>query len=218
MSLNKVLGYKDGDADKPRILLLAPTGVAAINFNGTTIHSSLGINVGSKLYPLNDEQRAALRNKLSEVRLIIIDEISMVSSVLFYQVNQRLNEIFGYSGNEPFAGLPVIVCGDFFQLPPVKSQPVYSRPALIKGFIALDLCRKFQMAELTEVMRQRRDSEFISLVNKIREGEIDDSFKNTLKSYFSKEKPFLQHVVHVFAENKPAKEHNETQLTHLIPN
>ena len=117
LSLNKVLGYK-GALDKPRILLFAPIGVAAININGTTIHSGLGINVGSKLYPLNDQQRAALRNKLSEVRLIIIDEISMVSSVLFYQVNQRLNEIFGYSGNEPFAGLPVIVCGDFFQLPP----------------------------------------------------------------------------------------------------
>ena len=46
LSLNKVLGYKGGDADKPRILLLAPTGVTEININGTTIHSGLGINVG----------------------------------------------------------------------------------------------------------------------------------------------------------------------------
>ena len=73
-SLNKVLWYKCGDADKPRILLLPPTGVAVININETTIHSGLGINVGSKLYPLNDQQHAALRNKLAEVRLIIIDE------------------------------------------------------------------------------------------------------------------------------------------------
>ena len=69
-------------------MLLPPTRVAAINVNGTTIHSGLGINVGGKLYPLNDQQREALINKLSEVRLIIIEEISMVSSVLFYQVNQ----------------------------------------------------------------------------------------------------------------------------------
>ena len=209
------MGYKGGDANKPRILLPAPTGVAAININGTTIHSGLGINVGSKLYPLNDQQRAALRNKLSEVRLIIIDEISMVSSVLFYQVNQRLNEIFGYSGNEPFAGLPVIVCGGFFQLPPVKGLPVYSSAASIKGFIALDLWRKFQMVELTEVMRQRGDFEFISLLNKIREGEIDDHVENTLKSCFLKENIFPQHVVHMFAENKTAKKHNETQLNTL---
>ena len=85
MSLIKVLGYKGGDADKLRILLLPSTRVAAININGTTIHSGLGINVGSKLYPLNDQQRAALRNKLSEVRLIVIDEISMVCTFLSSQ-------------------------------------------------------------------------------------------------------------------------------------
>ena len=196
-------------------MLLAPTGVAAININGTTIHSGLGINVGSKLYPLKDQQRASLRNKLLEIRLIIIDEISMVSSVLFYQVNQRLSKISEFSGNEPFARLPVIVCDDFFQLPPVKGLPVYSSAASIKGFIALDLWRKFQMVELTEVMRQRGDFEFISLLNKIREGEIDDHVENILKSRFLKEKSFPQHVVHMFAENKLAKEHNETQLNTL---
>ena len=54
-----------------------------------------------------------MRNKLSKVRLIIIDEISMVSSVSFFQVNKPLTKIFRYSGKEPFAQLPVIVCGDF---------------------------------------------------------------------------------------------------------
>ena len=83
-------------------------------------HSVLGTNVGSKLYPLNDQQSEALRSNLSEVRLIIIDEISMVSSVLFYQVNQRLNEIFWFSDNEPFTGLPVVVCGDFFSVTSIK--------------------------------------------------------------------------------------------------
>ena len=90
-SLNKVLVYKRSNADKLGILLLAPIRVATININGITIHSGLGINSESKLYPLNDQQRAALRNKLSEVRLIIIDKISMVLSVLLYPVNQRLN-------------------------------------------------------------------------------------------------------------------------------
>ena len=83
MSLNKVLGYKGGDANKPRNLLLAWTGVAAININGTTIYSGVGISVGSELYPLNNQQSSVLRNKLSEVRLIILEKVSMVSSVLF---------------------------------------------------------------------------------------------------------------------------------------
>ena len=139
ISLSKVLIYKGGELEQPRILLLARTGVTSINVNGTTIHSGLGVNVGGKLHPLNEQHRAALRNKLSEVRLIMIDEISIVSSVLFFQVNQRLNEIFRYSGKKPFAGFPVIVCGDFYQLPPVKGSPVYSSATSIKGFLALDL-------------------------------------------------------------------------------
>ena len=91
MSISNVLIYKGGHPEKPRILLLAPTGVAAINIDGTAIHTALGITVGSKLYPFNDRQRGILQNKLAEVKFIIIDEISMVSSVLFYQVHQRLN-------------------------------------------------------------------------------------------------------------------------------
>ena len=71
--LHKVLIYKGGELEKPRILLLAPTRVAAINLNETTIHSSLGINVGGKLYPLSQQHRAAWRKKFSEVRLIVID-------------------------------------------------------------------------------------------------------------------------------------------------
>ena len=71
------------------------------------------------------------------------------------------------------------------------------------------------MVELTEVMRQRGDFEFISPLNKIREGEIDDHVENTLKSHFLKEKSFPQLVGSMFAENKPVKEHNETQLNTL---
>ena len=127
---------------------------------------------------------------------------------LWFQVNQRLDEVFGYSGNEPFAGLPVIACGDFFQLPPIKGLPVHSSAASTKSFNALDLRRKFQMVELTQVMRQRDDFEFVCLLNKIREGKIDDQVENTLKSSFLKEKSFLKHVAHMFAENKPAKEYN----------
>ena len=78
MSLSKALMYKGGDSKKPRILLLAPTRVAAVHINGTTVHCGLQINIGGKMFPLNDRHRAILRNELSEVRIIITDEISMV--------------------------------------------------------------------------------------------------------------------------------------------
>ena len=71
------------------------------------------------------------------------------------------------------------------------------------------------MLELTEFMCQKGDLEFIIPLNKISEGEIDDYVENTLKSRFLKEKYFDRHVVHMFAEIKPTKEHNETQLNTL---
>ena len=70
MSLSKVLMYKDLDPEKFRVLLLAPTGVAAVNINGTITHSR---HVESKLYPLRDHKCAPLSNKLSENRLIFIN-------------------------------------------------------------------------------------------------------------------------------------------------
>ena len=66
-----------------------------------------------------------MQNKLTEVKLIIIDEISMVSSVLFYQVHQRLYEILACATELPFAELPVMFCGDLYQLSPVRATPIY---------------------------------------------------------------------------------------------
>ena len=60
MSISKVLIYQGDNSEQPMTLLLAPTGVAAINIDGTTIHSALGINFGIKTFPLNDRQREIL--------------------------------------------------------------------------------------------------------------------------------------------------------------
>ena len=60
------------------------------------------------------------RVKVSELQVIIIDEVSMVSNILLLHINQRLVEIFGCNSNIPVAGLTVIFCGDFFQLPPTQ--------------------------------------------------------------------------------------------------
>ena len=217
MSINKVLMYKGGNPEKPRILLLAPTGVAAVNIDGTTIHTALGINVGGKLYPLNDRQRGILRNKLAEVKFIIIDEISMVSNVLLYQVHQRLNVIYGCSAELPFAGLPVLACGDLYQLPPVKGAPIYCNTGNIKGYLSLDLWRGFKMAELTEVMRQQGDYNFISLLNEIRTGVVDNEVERLLLSRFvAKDNPlYLRHAVHIFAENSPAVDDNDLMLNEM---
>ena len=131
--------------------------------------------------------------------------------MLLYQVNQRLSEIFGYSDQLPFAGLSVIVCSNFYHLPPVRGLPIYiSSTRSIKGLLILDLWQKFKM-------RQRENYQFINIVNKIQESEIDEDVQLTLKSrFFSKDEPlYSESAVHIFAENKPVEHHNEVQLDKL---
>ena len=78
----------------------------------------------------------------------------------------------------------MIVCGNFYQLPPVNVSPVFSSTTSIKCFLALDLWKKFQTVERTEAMRQRGDHDFIRVLNKIREGNIDKDVELTLKARF----------------------------------
>ena len=63
--------------------------MSGVNIGGTTIHSGLGIKPGIRLLGLNEKSKAAVRNKLSEVKLLIIDELSMVSSELWEDINSR---------------------------------------------------------------------------------------------------------------------------------
>ena len=105
--MSKHLLCHNRDPDKLRMLVLALTGVATVNFNCTTIHSGLNIRCHGKLYPLNDRNRSLLRNKYSEIQLVIIEEISMVSSKLLLQVHQHLLEIFGGATYMPFAVKPI---------------------------------------------------------------------------------------------------------------
>ena len=144
-AVNKVFLYRSGDPAKHRVLLLAPIGVASININGNTVHSGLHKPCRGKLLPLNDANEAELRNKYSEVALVIIDEISMVSSKLFYQIHKRSNEIFSPGQDVPFGGKSLLVCGHLCQLPPVPAKPVFTfnDTDTMEGFISKDLWRKF---------------------------------------------------------------------------
>ena len=215
-TLSKLLLRKGADPDKPRVLLLAPTGVAAVNIDGTTIHS--GLSIYGKVYtPLSDKMRASLRNKLSEVAAIIIDEISMVSDKLFKDIHLRLCEVAGVSTQIPFAGKTVLAVGDFYQLPPVMGKPVYCASGFVET--VLKLWDSFKIAELTEVMRQQGEDVniFVDLLNNVRVANLTDENEKLLRSRFiSKHCPnYPIAALHLFAENKPVLEHNQVMLEQL---
>ena len=91
----------------------------------------------------------SLRNKLSELRVVIIDEVSMVSNILLLHIDQRLVEMFGCNSNIPFAGLTVFFCGDFFQLPLMQARPIYT-DYNDEWQNLVHLWKMFKLAELTK--------------------------------------------------------------------
>ena len=94
-------------------------------------------------------------NRLSEVKVLIIDDVSMVSNDLLLHIHLQLTEIFAFKGNIPFAGIIVIAVGDFLQLPPVRARPVYAEYK--NTWHNMDsLLGLFEIAEFTKVMRTGR--------------------------------------------------------------
>ena len=182
------------------------------------MHLRLHKSCRGKLLPLNHANKAELRNKYSKVELLIIDEISLVSSKLFYQVHKRVNEIFWPRQDILFGGKFVLVCGDLYQLLLFRVKPVFifNESETIKGFISSDLSRKFRLVELGQVMRQD-DEMFINLLNKRQLGQIDQTIEHAIKSRFTHKDntSYPGNIFHIFAENGSVKRSNDNQLKHI---
>ena len=96
---------KPGDNPEcPHILLCAPTGTAAINIKGQTLHSAFGFTFGDEHYSLSDKTRDTKRATFKNLRFLIIDEVSMVKADQLYQLDLRLREI-RMCPNEVFGGV-----------------------------------------------------------------------------------------------------------------
>jgi ATP-dependent DNA helicase PIF1 len=104
-----------------QIKVTAPTGIAAANISGSTIHSLLALLNAT----LTSQKLVALQKTMRNVRLLIIDEFSFLSAAVFDTLDRHLRLIFPHS-HLPFGGLNIVLCGDPAQLPPVRAQPVYA--------------------------------------------------------------------------------------------
>src|SRR6185312_5097640 len=114
---------------KIKHLVLAPTGVAAQNIDGLTIHSALKISSGNNYHSsyqtllFND---ITLQNDMKSINTLIIDEVSMVSASLFTFLSDTFAKL--HNSHKPFSGINVLVTGDLFQLPPVHGTAVFNSP------------------------------------------------------------------------------------------
>lgn len=149
----------------------ASTGLAACNIGGQTIHRFLGIGLGEGTV---DAMASAIKKKpqsykrWKNLKVLIIDEVSMLHGALFAKLDQ-LGRALRQQPHTPFGGIQVVCTGDFFQLPPVVKQG--------QGQFCFEVAAWRQTIQktilLTEVFRQKGDSELIDMLNSLRYGRLD---------------------------------------------
>ena len=206
---------------KKRAVVLAPTGVAALNVKGQTIHSFFRFkpNITSeqvKKLHSGDEQS----NTYKKLDAIVIDEISMVRADLLDCVDAflRLN---GPRPDRAFGGVQMVFIGDLYQLPPVVTgtekevfRSVYETPYFYSARVFDSL--EMEFVELEKVYRQH-DEGFIDLLNSIRNNSITEEGLGLLNQrYMPTFEPSPDDFyVYLTTVNKLADELNSTQLTKL---
>jgi hypothetical protein len=159
------------------VAVLAPTGVAAINIKGQTIHSFFNFKPDVTPESVADiPVRKRKRKMFQELDAVIIDEVSMVRADLMDCVDIFLR-LYGPDYDRPFGGIQMIFFGDLFQLPPVVSQGQedifkthYPTPYFFsaKVFESLD----FKIIQLNKIYRQK-DEHFIRLLNAVRDNSVE---------------------------------------------
>ena len=101
-----------GDTEAcPYILKTTFTGTAASNIEGQTLHTSFSLNFDNKHYSLSDKQRDEKRAIFKNLKILVIDEVSMVKSDMIYQLDLKLQELKERVGT-PFGGVSIVLFGD----------------------------------------------------------------------------------------------------------
>ena len=195
---------KEYEAQAKKVAKLASTGMAATLINGQTLHSFFDFGIASDIVGLQKNAKYEIKKKIkklvSSMDLIVIDEISMVSSTLFEMIELRLHQA-SFHGS-------LLVVGDFLQLPPVvrgyADVAFAFESASWKNFA-------FERVELTHIYRTD-DVRFIKLLHAVRFGKIDEEVHNHLNEFIKPLPNDLSAFTFLFGKNVSASKHNKTQL------
>jgi ATP-dependent exoDNAse (exonuclease V) alpha subunit len=203
---------------KKNFVVLAPTGVAAVNIKGMTVHSFFHMRHGVvNKFAVNKGNKDLVMN----LDAIIIDEISMVRADMMDAIDYQLRELTE-NHEKPFGGIKIIAVGDLFQLPPIvkKGSPDES---YIKDnfyspwfFSAPDI-GKFTIIELNKVYRQNEDN-FVEILNKIRIGKQSFNDLKYINKRVIKEEDFGDNYIYLTTTNKVAEKINAERLNELKGN
>ena len=206
---------------KKRVVVVAPTGIAAINAGGVTIHSFFQIPLHPFIPGMKIESKFAFskekRSIIKTIDILVIDEISMVRCDLLDAIDSVLRRF--RNRNKPFGGVQLLMIGDLQQLSPVVTDDdvrflsqYYPSPYFF-GSRALSMV-DYVTIELKEVYRQQ-DLEFISILNAVRSGRPSLEIIKALNSRYdpdfvpSSDEGYIRLTTH----NSIADEYNARQLS-----
>src|SRR5262252_8515088 len=171
---------------RKRLAVLAPTGIAAINVRGQTIHSFFGFGPG--ITPEKARRRASGKKQLyRNLQMLVIDEISMVRADLLDCIDQFLR-VNGPRAGAPFGGVQLLFIGDLYQLPPVvlpEEETLFTTHYASPYFFDAHVLRttSYTVLHLTKVYRQQ-DATFITLLDAIRTGSVEQQQLATLNARY----------------------------------
>lgn len=204
---------------KKKIAVLAPTGVAALNVKGQTIHSFFGFAPG--ISPVNI--RRATKDKTDVMKAldaIVIDEISMVRADLLDCVDQSLRLNRG-KPNQKFGGVQMIFIGDLFQLPPIVTEHdrfMFEEEYLSPYFFSAYALGDFDLTyiELKKVYRQS-DEKFVGLLNRMRNKQMTSE---DVEVFNERHDPSFEpsesvEYVHLTTTNKMSDQRNQFELNRI---
>jgi hypothetical protein len=211
------------------VLRAAPTGVAAFNIQGRTIHSLLHLPVKESFAPLPPTTLSSMQGDIfKDCEFLVIDEKSMIGLGTLHRIDQRLRQIFPTKQDQWFGGLNVLLCGDFFQLPPVMEKALYQTlppTASIQYHQGKKAYESFtSTVVLTQVMRQQGEDEesrqFRQALYEIREDTVtEQSWKLLLTRTKMTVGPAVTqqfaNAIRIFNTNSRVDEFNHAQLRDL---
>lgn len=167
--------------DKRTTFVTAPTGIAALNIGGTTIHRFAGVQKGEgtrkELLSMVRGNRAACTS-WKQCRVLVIDEVSMLSAALLDSLEYIARRIRGRQ--EPFGGIQLVLCGDFLQLPPVKraNRPVSDEDGFC--FLSRAWSRINPRVFVLRTVFRQQDSAFATILNELRVGDLSSDSLMTM--------------------------------------
>lgn len=207
---------------KKKCAVVAPTGVAALNVKGETLHAFFGLKPGFELDEAKHTKRDNVKRKkmYQSLDMIIIDEISMVRADMMDAIDTFLRIV--RNDQRPFGGIQMVFIGDLYQLPPVVTShdrdwffSLYETPFFF-GSAVMDSAENFSLEyiELETIYRQS-DRKFIDLLNAIRNKTVTPEQINSLNERLDEKFGADDGYVYLMTTNRDANALNEKKLAEL---